>query len=284
VTDDAGTGFVHTAPSHGEDDYALGQKFGLPMTYNVEPVGSYRADLPLFGGQEILTAEGKERPANVSAIKQLAWAGALLAKGKIKHSYPHSWRSKAPLIYRNTPQWFAAIDKPLGDGMDEYGATIRERALASIDRLVNWTPSTGRNRLYSMVENRPDWVLSRQRAWGVPLTCFVKKGARPGDADFLLRDQRVNDRIIAAFENEGADVWYRPGFKDEVLAGIVEPGEYEQVMDVLDVWFDSGSTHAFVLRDRPDGTPDRSEEHTSELQSRENLVCRLLLEKKKKKR
>ena len=256
VTDEAGTGFVHTAPSHGDDDYQLGLKYGLEMTYNVEPDGSYRADLPLFGGQEILTAEGKEGPANVSVIKQLAWAGALLAKGKIKHSYPHSWRSKAPLIYRNTPQWFAAIDKPLGDGMDEYGATIRERALASIDRLVNWTPSTGRNRLYSMVENRPDWVLSRQRAWGVPLTCFVKKGARPGDADFLLRDQRVNDRIIAAFENEGADVWYRPGFKDEVLAGIVEPGEYEQVMDVLDVWFDSGSTHAFVLRDRPDGTPD----------------------------
>ncbi|MGE9296700.1 MAG: class I tRNA ligase family protein, partial [Puniceicoccales bacterium] len=103
-------------------------------------------------------------PANVSVIKQLAWAGGLLAKGKIKHSYPHSWRSKAPLIYRNTAQWFAAIDKPLTDGMDEYGDTIRQRALASIDRLVKWTPQTGRNRIHSMVENRPDWVLSRQRA------------------------------------------------------------------------------------------------------------------------
>ncbi|HWL56685.1 MAG TPA: isoleucine--tRNA ligase [Paracoccus sp. (in: a-proteobacteria)] len=256
VTEDAGTGFVHTAPSHGDDDYQLGLKFGLPMTYNVEPDGSYRADLPLFGGQAILTPEGAEGPANVSVIKQLAYAGALLAKGKIKHSYPHSWRSKAPLIYRNTPQWFAAIDKKLEDGMGEYGDTIRTRALASIDKLVRWTPQTGRNRLFSMIENRPDWVLSRQRAWGVPLTCFVKKGARPDDADFLLRDPRVNDRIIEAFEKEGADVWYLADFKARMLEGVADPEAYEQVMDVLDVWFDSGSTHAFVIRDRADGSPD----------------------------
>ncbi len=114
VTDEAGTGFVHTAPSHGDDDYQLGLRFKLPMTYNVEPDGSYRKDLPIFGGEAIVAPDGKDGPANVSVIKQLAWAGALLAKGKIKHSYPHSWRSKAPLIYRNTPQWFAAIDKPLG--------------------------------------------------------------------------------------------------------------------------------------------------------------------------
>ncbi|OZA08155.1 MAG: isoleucine--tRNA ligase, partial [Rhodobacterales bacterium 17-64-5] len=116
VTDDAGTGFVHTAPSHGDDDYQMGVKFGLPMTYNVEADGTYRRDLPLFGGQAILTPEGKEGPANVSNIKALAASGALFAKGKLKHSYPHSWRSKAPLIYRNTPQWFVAIDKPLDDG------------------------------------------------------------------------------------------------------------------------------------------------------------------------
>jgi len=256
VTDDAGTGFVHTAPSHGDDDYQLGLKYGLPMTYNVEPDGAYRADLPLFGGQAIIAPDGKEGPANVSVIKQLAWAGALLAKGRIKHSYPHSWRSKAPLIYRNTPQWFAAIDKVLDDGMGEYGDTIRRRALTSIDKLVRWTPQTGRNRLYSMVENRPDWVLSRQRAWGVPLTCFVKKGARPTDPEFLLRDQRVNDRIIAAFEKEGADVWYHADFKARMLEGLADPEAYEQVMDVLDVWFDSGSTHAFVIRDRADGSPD----------------------------
>ncbi|GGF53894.1 isoleucine--tRNA ligase [Paracoccus acridae] len=256
VTDDAGTGFVHTAPSHGDDDYQMGLRFRLPMTYNVEPDGSYRADLPLFGGQAIIDADGKDGPANVSVIKQLAYAGALLAKGKIKHSYPHSWRSKAPLIYRNTPQWFAAIDKPLTDGMNEYGQTIRTRALTSIDKLVKWWPQTGRNRIHSMVENRPDWVLSRQRAWGVPLTCFVRRGAKPTDDDFLLRDARVNDRIIAAFEAEGADVWYRDGFKARVLDGIVNPDDYDQVMDVLDVWFDSGSTHAFVLRDRADGAPD----------------------------
>ena len=256
VTDDAGTGFVHTAPSHGEDDYHLALRHGLKMTFNVGPDGTYRADLPVFGGQAIITPEGKEGPANVSNIRALAQQGALLAKGKFKHSYPHSWRSKAPVIFRNTPQWFAAIDKPLADGMGEYGSTIRDRALTSIDELVTWTPPSGRNRINSMVANRPDWVLSRQRAWGVPLTCFTKVGARPGEVDFLLRDPRVNERIVAAFEAEGADVWFRPGFKAEMLDGIADPDDYEQVMDVLDVWFDSGSTHAFVLRDRADGSPD----------------------------
>ena len=256
VTDDAGTGFVHTAPSHGDDDYQMGLKYGLPMTYNVEPDGTYRASLPVFGGQAIITAEGKEGPANVANIKALAAQGALLAKGKLKHSYPHSWRSKAPLIYRNTPQWFVAIDKPLQDGMSTYGDTIRKRALNSINQLVEWTPASGRNRLYSMIEARPDWVLSRQRAWGVPLTCFVKKGAQPTDPDFLLRNATVNARIVAAFEAEGADVWYVQGFKEKVLSGIVDPSLYDQTFDVLDVWFDSGSTHAFVLRDRPDGSRD----------------------------
>ena len=256
VTDEAGTGFVHTAPSHGDDDYALGQKHGLPMTYNVMEDGSFRADLPLFGGQHIITPEGKEGPANVGVIKQLAHAGALFAKGKYRHSYPHSWRSKAPVIYRNTPQWFVAIDRDLDDGMGEHGASIRQRALTSIDSLVQWTPPTGRNRLYSMIENRPDWVLSRQRAWGVPLACFVKTGAKPTDPDFLLRDPQVNDRIVAAFEAEGADAWYVPGFKERILGNLHDPGEYTQVFDILDVWFDSGSTHAFVLRDREDGTED----------------------------
>ena len=256
VTDDAGTGFVHTAPSHGDDDYQLGLKFKLPMTYNVEPDGSYRADLPLFGGQHIILPDGKEGPANVSVIKQLAYTGALFAKAKLKHSYPHSWRSKAPLIYRNTPQWFVAIDKVLDDGKGTYGNTIRSRALTSIDQLVQWTPPTGRNRLHSMIEARPDWVLSRQRAWGVPMTCFVKTGTRPTDADFLLKDPAVNARIKAAFEAEGADVWYAPGFKEKMLDGLHDAAAYDQIFDVLDVWFDSGSTHAFVLRDRPDGSAD----------------------------
>ncbi|NBB96799.1 MAG: isoleucine--tRNA ligase [Alphaproteobacteria bacterium] len=256
VTDEAGTGFVHTAPSHGDDDYQIGLKHGLPMTYNVLEDGSYRPDLPIFGGEVIVKPDGKEGGANVAVIKQLAYAGKLFAKGKLKHSYPHSWRSKAPLIYRNTAQWFAAIDKPLDDGMGEHGDTIRKRALESIDRLVKWTPQTGRNRLYSMIENRPDWVLSRQRAWGVPLTCFVKKGAKPTDPDFLLRDEQVNARIKAALEEEGADAWYVKGFEERVLGNLHDPEAYEQVFDILDVWFDSGSTHAFVLRDREDGSPD----------------------------
>ncbi|WP_210528849.1 isoleucine--tRNA ligase [Rubellimicrobium arenae] len=256
VTEDAGTGFVHTAPSHGDDDYQLGLRFGLPMTYNVLEDGSYRPDLPLFGGQHIITPEGKEGPANVSVIKALAASGSLFAKGKLKHSYPHSWRSKAPLIYRNTPQWFAAIDKPLDDGKGQYGDTIRQRALTSIEELVTFTPISGRNRLHSMMEARPDWVLSRQRAWGVPLTCFVKRGAKPTDPDFLLRHEEVNARIVAAFDSEGADAWYKDGAKERFLSGLVDPEAYEQVFDILDVWFDSGSTHAFVLRDRADGSED----------------------------
>jgi isoleucyl-tRNA synthetase len=258
VTDDAGTGFVHTAPSHGDDDYLLALRHGLALTFNVEEDGRFRPDLPLFGGQHIILPDGREGPANASVIKALAAQGALLAKGRLRHSYPHSWRSKAPLIYRNTPQWFVAIDRPLADGLDgpTGAATIRTRALASIDRLVAFTPESGRNRLRAMIAARPDWVLSRQRAWGVPLTCFVRKGARPDDPDFLLRDARVNARIVAAFEAEGADAWYAPGFKERVLDGLHDPSHYEQVFDILDVWFDSGSTHAFVLRDRADGTAD----------------------------
>jgi len=182
--------------------------------------------------------------------------GGLLARGKIKHSYPHSWRSKAPVIYRNTPQWFVAVDKPVNDGQDTYGKTIRERALTSIDELVTWTPPTGRNRLYSMIEARPDWVLSRQRAWGVPLTCFTKNGSLPTDDDYLLRNEEVNARVLEAFEAEGADAWYKEGAKERFLSGIVAPEDFTQVFDILDVWFDSGSTHAFVLRDRADGSDD----------------------------
>ena len=253
VTDDAGTGFVHTAPSHGADDYIIGVRHGLPMTHNVLEDGSFRADLPFFGGNVILNAKGKEGDANKAVIDTLVETGALLARGRLKHSYPHSWRSKAPLIFRNTPQWFVAIDRHLDDGMGDYGDTIRSRALRSIDELVTWTPPTGRNRLYSMIENRPDWVLSRQRAWGVPLTCFVRKGARPDDAEFLLRDPEVNARIVAAFRREGADAWYAEGAKARFLGDTYDPDEWVKVDDILDVWFDSGSTHAFTLRDREGG-------------------------------
>jgi isoleucyl-tRNA synthetase len=251
VTDEAGTGFVHTAPSHGADDYIIGVKHKLPMTHNVLADGSFRADLPFFGGLFTFDHKGKEGKANAAVIDKLAECGALIARGRISHSYPHSWRSKAPLIFRNTPQWFVAIDKPLVDGMGEYGATIRQRALTSIDTLVKFTPPSGRNRLYAMIEQRPDWVLSRQRAWGVPLTCFVK---RIGEGEVeLLRDGAVNARIGEAFRAEGSDAWFAEGARERFLAGRDDAADWEMVTDILDVWFDSGSTHAFVLRDRPDG-------------------------------
>ncbi len=258
VSDEEGTGFVHCAPSHGMEEYELYRGLGMldqVITYNVEDDGKFRDSLPFFGGQYILSRKGGEGTANKAVIDKLIEAGGLLARGKIKHSYPHSWRSKAPVIYRNTPQWFAAIDRTVDDGQDQYGTTIRERALTEIDN-VKWTPKSGRNRLYSMMEARPDWVLSRQRAWGVPLTCFTKKGALPTDPDFLLRDPVVNARICEAFEAEGADVWYAEGAKARFLGSDYDPEAYDQVFDVLDVWFDSGSTHAFVLRDREDGTED----------------------------
>ncbi|WP_022704439.1 isoleucine--tRNA ligase [Pseudorhodobacter ferrugineus] len=267
VTDDEGTGFVHCAPSHGMEEFELYRDLGMleqVITYNVMSDGRFRDDLPFFGGKAILrdapNKKNKANPwegdANTAVIQKLVEVGGLLARGTIKHSYPHSWRSKAPVIFRNTPQWFVAIDKKLDDGMGDMGDTIRTRALNSIDKLVKWTPQTGRNRLYSMIEARPDWVLSRQRAWGVPLTCFIKKGAKPTDPDFLLRDDAVNARVTAAFEADGADVWYVAGFKEKTLAGLHDPDAYDQIFDVLDVWFDSGSTHSFVLRDRPDGTKD----------------------------
>jgi isoleucyl-tRNA synthetase len=263
VTDDEGTGFVHCAPSHGMEEFELYRDLGLlqqVITYNVMDDGSFREDLPFFGGKRILRAKAKkgdwEGDANAAVMSKLAEVGGLLARGKIKHSYPHSWRSKAPIIYRNTPQWFAAVDKAVGDGQDSYGTTIRERALRSIDELVTWTPQKGRNRLYSMIEARPDWVLSRQRAWGVPLTCFTKKGVQPTDADYLLQDEAVNARILEAFEAEGADAWYKDGAKARFLGNDHNHDAYDQVMDILDVWFDSGSTHAFTLRDREDGSED----------------------------
>lgn len=258
VTDDAGTGFVHTAPSHGAEDYEcfVARNWIDRMTHNVGEESEFLNHVPFFAGLQVFDRKGKEGKANNAVIAKLVEAGGIIARSRVKHSYPHSWRSKAPVIFRNTPQWFASVDKAVGDGKDEMGTTIRDRALNSIDQQVKWWPQTGRNRLYSMIEARPDWVLSRQRAWGVPLTCFTKKGLLPTDPEFLLRDATVNARIAEAFEADGADVWYSEGFKEKMLDGVANPDDYDQVFDVLDVWFDSGSTHSFVLRDREDGTKD----------------------------
>ncbi|MCF6272422.1 MAG: isoleucine--tRNA ligase [Rhodobacteraceae bacterium] len=259
VTDTDGTGFVHCAPSHGMDEFELYRGLGMleqVITYNVLEDGSFREGLPFFGGKRILRAKAKkgdwEGDANAAVISKLTEVGGLLARGRIKHSYPHSWRSKAPIIFRNTPQWFVAIDKELNDGMDTHGKTIRQRALTEIDN-VKWTPKSGRNRLYSMIENRPDWVLSRQRAWGVPLSCFIKVSEQ-GEVE-ILRDEAVNARIAAAFRAEGADAWFEEGAEARFLGQHNGEG-WELVTDILDVWFDSGSTHAFVIRDRADGSPD----------------------------
>ena len=255
VTEETGTGFVHTAPSHGADDYECFVKRGWinRLTHNVGEESEFLSHVPFFSSLKVFNNKGKEGKANKAVINKLIEVNGLIARGRLVHSYPHSWRSKAPVIFRNTPQWFAAMDKSLG-GDNTYGNTIRERALNSIDDLVEWTPVTGQNRLRSMIQNRPDWVLSRQRAWGVPLTCFIKVGAQPTDHDFILKDEKVNKRIIDAFKMEGADAWYKSGAKERFLGKEYVSKDWEQVFDILDVWFDSGSTHAFVLRDREDGS------------------------------
>ena len=255
VTEETGTGFVHMAPSHGAEDYEEFVKRGWTdrLTHNVGEDSSFSEEVPFFGGLEIFSKKGKEGNGNEAVIQKLVELNALMARGRLKHSYPHSWRSKAPLIFRNTNQWFVSIDKQLSKTKSKYGNTIRTRALRSIDELVQWVPKSGRNRLYSMIETRPDWVLSRQRVWGVPLTCFVRKNGNPSDQDFILCDEKVNKRIIEAFELEGADAWFESNAKERFLGGLYDSRDFIKVDDILDVWFDSGSTHSFVLKDRKDG-------------------------------
>ena len=235
VTTEAGTGIVHIAPGAGVDDFELGRKHGVEAAQIVGDDGAYYDHVPLFAGKRVYTPDGKTGDANGAVIKALIEAGALVAKGSLVHSYPHSWRSKAPLIFRNTPQWFISMETN----------DLRKIALKSIDE-TRFVPGSGRNRLYAMIEQRPDWCISRQRAWGVPIAVFVDKKTRQP-----LRDQAVVDRIAQAFEAEGADAWYTSDPK-RFLGNAYNPDDYEQVKDIVDVWFDSGSTHAFCLEQRPD--------------------------------
>ncbi len=234
VTEDAGTGFVHTAPGHGEDDFALGQRHGLEVPRTLDDEGRFYPSVALFGGKVVYTQKGKSGDANPTAIAHLRAAGKLLANGKVEHSYPHSWRSRSPLIFRTTPQWFISMET----------TRLRDHALAAIAE-TRWVPPQSRNRIESMVASRPDWCISRQRAWGVPLGFFVRRSdGKP------LADPAVLDRIAAIFEQEGADSWYaRPA--SDFLGPDYDPTEYDQVRDIVDVWFESGSTHAFVLEARP---------------------------------
>ena len=241
VTADAGTGFVHIAPGHGADDYELGVANGVEVPDTVSEDGTYYPHVPLFAGKRVYTAEGKKGDANRTVIAALDGTGKLLASGRITHSYPHSWRSKAPVIFRNAPQWFIAMDKPI----PEIGGTLREKALAAIDA-TRFVPQAGYNRLRSMIETRPDWNVSRQRAWGVPIAVFVNKAS--GEP---LRDAEVMGRVVEAFKAEGADAWFDSP-PERFLGNKYNVADFEQVTDILDVWFDSGCTHAFTLEGNPD--------------------------------
>jgi isoleucyl-tRNA synthetase len=306
VTDDAGTGFVHIAPGHGEDDFFLGQKHGVEVTDNVTDDGKFRDHVPLFAGLEVYTQKGEMGSGNFAVLKALDEAGGLLSKGSVRHEYPHSWRSKAPLIFRTTPQWFirmgesavykvnkllaekglssegieeelvvaatniflfedvpdgkkivdllnlnepipSQIEKSIEDIIQDHSGnpTLRDKALFAISE-TQWIPSKGQTRIRSMVENRPDWCISRQRSWGVPIALFVHKGNGQ-----VLDDPAVLERIASIFEKEGSDAWWSRNPQD-FLGNDHASGDYTQVFDIVDVWFESGATHAFVLEDRPE--------------------------------
>lgn len=225
ATTDEGTGFVHIAPGHGADDWVLGVANGIEVPHTVGEEGRFFGHVPLFAGMHVYKC-------NDDVAEIIYDAGGLLGKGSLVHRYPHSWRSKQPLIFRNTAQWFISMET----------TGLRDKALKAIDE-TRFVPASGQNRLRGMIAERPDWVVSRQRAWGVPITVFVNK-----ETDEPLRDPAVMERVVSTFKEEGADAWFASP-PDRFLGNDYSAEDYEQVTDILDVWFDSGSTHAFVLED-----------------------------------